>query len=239
MTGSVSQATLEAVETPRRLEQRDEQEVWNISPELRQALLEALALTRPESPAKMSYEEFLARADEDTLAEWVDGEMIMTSPASDRHQDLVGFLDNILRPYSEEHGLGIVRTAPFQVKLEQGREPDMVFVSQELVDRLRENRVEGAPDLVIEIVSPESVGRYRGEKFDEYERGGVPEYWLIDPQVRWAAIYNLDAEGRYRPSFTGTEGVFRSEAVKGLLLRAEWLWQPPRVVQVLRELKVI
>jgi len=65
------------------------------------------------------------------------------------------------------------------------------------------------------------------------------EYWLIDPQVRWAAIYNLDAEGRYRPSFTGTQGVFRSEAIKGLWLRAEWLWQPPRVAQVLRELQLI
>lgn len=54
-----------------------------------------------------------------------------------------------------------------------------------------------------------------------------------------SAIYNLDAAGRYQPSFTGAAGVFHSQAVKGLWLRAEWLWQPPRVLQAPRELGLI
>ncbi len=76
----------------------------------RQRLIEIImAVPEPPAKPKMTYEEFLAWADEDTLAEWVDGEVVMASPASDRHQDLVGFLESTLRPYVESHGAGIVR----------------------------------------------------------------------------------------------------------------------------------
>lgn len=89
-------------------------------------------------------------------------------------------------------------------------------------------------------VPPESIGRDRGEKFYEYARGGVPEYWLIDPEARWAEFYRLTGE-HYRPSLAGAEGEFRSDVLPGLRLRVEWLWQRPlpRVVDVLRELGVL
>jgi Uma2 family endonuclease len=200
---------------------------WFISTELRQRLFETLAAAedRPARP-RMTYEEFLAWADEDTLAEWVDGEVVMTSPASDRHQDLVSFLDSLLRLYVEQRKLGLIRTAPFQMKLERGREPDLIFLAQAHIGRLKENRVDGPADLVIEIVSPESMERDRGEKFYEYARGGVPEYWLIDPLARWAEFYRLKGS-YYRPAFSGEEGMYRSEAVAGFWLRVEWLWQEP------------
>jgi Uma2 family endonuclease len=201
-------------------------------PELRRKLAEAVVheAEKPKDkaapPSKMTYEEFLAWADEDTLAEWVDGEVVMTTPANDRHQDLAGFLENILRPYVEARRLGVVRSAPFQVKLEHGREPDLLFLAQTHLGRLKETHVDGPPDLIVEIVSPESLARNRGEKFYEYARGGVPEYWLIDPQARWAEFYHLKA-GHYRPAFSGDEGVYRSEALPGFWLRVEWLWQEP------------
>jgi Uma2 family endonuclease len=198
-----------------------------ISPELRQQLIEVLlAASQAEARPKMTYEEFLAWADEDTLAEWVDGEVIMTSPASDRHQDLMRFLTSVLSIYIETHDLGVVRPAPFQMKLEHGREPDLIFLTQAHMERLKENRVEGPADLVVEIVSLESMERDRGEKFYEYARGGVPEYWLIDPQARWAEFYRLKGS-YYRPAFSGEEGVYRSEALPGFWLRVEWLWQEP------------
>jgi Uma2 family endonuclease len=174
----------------------------------------------------MTYEEFLAWADEDTLAEWVDGEVVMTTPASDRHQDMVGFLEGVLRSFVEMHQMGVVRSAPFQMKLEQGREPDLLFVQQEHVSRLKENYLDGPADLVVEIVSPESVGRDRGEKFYEYARGGVPEYWLIDPQMHWAEFYRLEGE-RYRPAFSGEQGEYHAWQLPGFWLRVEWLWQVP------------
>jgi Uma2 family endonuclease len=164
----------------------------------------------------------------------------MASPASDRHQDLAGFLTALLRVFVETHDLGVIRPAPFQMKLAQGREPDLLFLASEHRDRLRETFLEGPADLVVEIVSPESVGRDRGEKFTEYEAGGVAEYWLLDPQRRWAEFYQLEG-GRYRLIFAGQEGEYRSAVLPNFWLRVAWFWQSPlpRVLDVLRELALI
>ncbi|MFN3476758.1 MAG: Uma2 family endonuclease [Candidatus Methylomirabilales bacterium] len=79
---------------------------------------------------KLTYEEFLAWCDEDTWAEWVEGEVVMVSPASNRHQDLASFLTTVLRVFTEVHHLGMIRPAPFQMKTGAelpGREPDLLF----------------------------------------------------------------------------------------------------------------
>ena len=189
---------------------------------------QAMKETRSSAPGvRMSYEEFLEWCDEDTWAEWVDGEVIVLSLASDRHQDLVRFLTAVLSVFTETRELGIVRPAPFQMKLEQGREPDVLFVAHEHLDRLKENYLDGPADLVIEIASPDSVERDRGSKFVEYEAGGVREYWLIDPLRERAEFYRLDEEGFYRPVSPDVEGVYRSQVVSGFWLKIEWLWQEP------------
>jgi Uma2 family endonuclease len=175
---------------------------------------------------KMTYEEFLDWADEDTLAEWVNGEVVMYSPASKRHQQIVSFLEKVLGTFVEQHNLGIVLSAPFQMKLEHGREPDLLFVAREHQNRLKETYLDGPADLVVEIASRESVERDRGAKFYEYARGGVPEYWLIDPQMQWAEFYRLEEE-RYRMTFGGEEGEYRALVLPGFWLRVEWLWQEP------------
>ena len=90
--------------------------------------------------------------------------------------------------------MGVVRFAPFQMKTGPnlpGREPDLLFIAQEHLDRLKGTYLEGPADLVVEIVSPDSGARDRGEKFYEYERGGVPEYWLLDYARRQAEFYQL------------------------------------------------
>ena len=208
---------------------------------LRQRLLEVLLPST--ALRKMTYEEFLAWADEDTLAEWVNGEVIMYSPASDRHQDIARFLTTVLSVFVETRNLGVIRPAPFQIKLGSdlpGREPDLLFVAVDHLDRLKETCLDGPADLVVEIVSPESAGRDRGDKFYEYARAGVPEYWLIDPEMEWAEFYQLE-KGRYRVAFSGKEGRYEALVLPGFWLRVEWLWlEPlPKVLDVLRELGVI
>ena len=205
---------------------------------LRRRLLEVLL--NPAESYKMSYEEFLDWADEDTLAEWVDGEVVMYSPASKRHQDLADFLTSVLRLFVEQHRLGVVLSAPFQMKLERGREPDLLFVAREHLDRLKEAYLDGPADLVVEIVSPESVGRDRGETYYEYAQGGVPEYWLIDPQMEWTEFYHLD-EGHYHLAFSGREGRYEARVLPGCWLQVEWLWQEPlpHVLDVVRELGLL
>jgi Uma2 family endonuclease len=166
----------------------------------------------------------------------------MTSPASNRHQDLVRFLVSILGIYVEAHGLGVVRPAPFQMKLEpSGREPDLLFVAKAHEDRLRTSYLDGPADLVVEIISLESVERDRGTKFVEYEAAGIPEYWLIDPLRNWAEFYQLDHEGRYNTAFAGRQGTYTSSRLPDFCLHVDWLWQMPLppVLDVLRELHLI
>jgi Uma2 family endonuclease len=208
-----------------------------------QAMIRDDPAKRPP-PGKLSYEEFLSWCDEDTWAEWVDGEVVMVTPVSLRHQDLAGWLEAILRSYCQDRGLGVVISAPFQMHLltpPRGREPDLLFVAREHRDRLKETYLEGPADLVVEIVSPESWLRDRGEKFAEYEMAGVHEYWLLDPERRRSDWYRLDAEGRFRLSEPDAEGIYRSEVIPGFWLRVEWLWQEPLppVLEILRALGVV
>jgi len=192
---------------------------------------------------KISFEDFLVEYD-GQFAEWIDGEVFLDMSASDRHQDLVSFLSSILRCYVEENDLGVIRTAPLVMKMqktERGREPDLLFVSKKNLDRLKKNYLDGAADLVIEIISPESRGRDRGDKFYEYEKEGVKEYWLIDYERKQAEFYNPDKKGIYQLSTPDENNIFHSRAVKNLNLNVEWLWQKklPTLLEVLRDWKLI
>ncbi len=187
----------------------------------------------------MTYEEFLEWADEDTLAEWVDGVVVMTSPASLRHQEVMDFLKEVSSTYVKVHHLGKVVSPPFQMKLSRaGREPDMLFIATEHLGRLKRTYLEGPADLVVEIISPESEERDRSYKFYEYQDAGIPEYWLIDPILEQASFYQLDAAGRYQQVAPDDLGIFRSRALPGFWLRVDWLWKDPLPdpIQVLLEI---
>jgi Uma2 family endonuclease len=203
---------------------------------------ETLAATEAP-PAKMSYEEFLAWADEDTWAEWVNGEVVPISPVSSQHQDILGFLLALIPCFVEVHQLGEVLSL-FQVKAGAdlpGRMPDLLFVAQENLSRLKTYYLDGPADLVVEIVTLESRGRDRGDKFYEYEQGGVREYWLIDPLRKQADFYQLGADGIYRLAPVGGDGIYRSQVLEGLWLKVDWLWQEPLppLLDVLKEWKLI
>jgi len=198
---------------------------------------------RAPPQGRVSFEEFLEWLDEDTLAEWVDGEIIMMSPASDQHQDLLEFLITILRFFNEANQLGWVRVAPFVMRTNvrpSGRELDLLFVTRERTQIVQPTFLDGPADLIVEIISPESVGHDRGEKFVEYEAAGVREYWLIDPLREQAEFYRLGADGRYRLGPV-EDGVYRSQVLPSIWLRVAWLWQRPlpQVLQVLKELGVL
>jgi Uma2 family endonuclease len=208
-------------------EPSDAEARWQLPARLRLELL-ALLSADPTKPATMTYDEFLAWADEDTLAEWVDGKVVMTSPASAQHQYLAIFLATTLSTYVTIHDLGTVLTGPFQMKLARsGREPDVLFVAKEHLARLQPTLLQGPADLVVEIVSDESVARDRGTKFEEYREAGIPEYWLLDPRIEQAEFYHLDERGRYQRAPVDAAGVYRSRVIPGLWLRVDWLWQQP------------
>ena len=186
---------------------------------------------RPPLPATpISFEEFLAWTDEDTHAEWVDGEIVLMAPASLEHQSLLDFLNDLVKTYVRSHGLGQVFFAPVLMHLPSrpsGREPDLLFIATAHLDRLRPTYLDGPADLVVEIVSPESNTRDRAEKLTEYEAAGIPEYWLIDPLREDAAFYQLSQDGRYRRGPIDADSIYRSAVLPGFWLKVDWLWQRP------------
>jgi Uma2 family endonuclease len=175
----------------------------------------------------MSFEEFLT-AYEGIRAEWVDGSVLPMSPSSDRHQDIVDFLIALMRYWVEVHRLGIARSSQIVMKIGSvARVPDILFVSSEHRDRLKTNHLEGPADLVVEVVSPESRGRDRGEKYYEYEQAGIREYWLIDPLRERAELYRLDENGAYALVPAGEPPRLRSEVLGGFWIDPRWLWSDP------------
>lgn len=194
----------------------------------------------PQSARRVSYQEFLTSLDDNAWGEWVCGELVPMSPITHQHQQLSAFLIALLQFFVETRRLGLVLFEPFQMKTGPdlpGRSPDILFLSDANRSRLQATYLEGPADVVVEIISTESRARDRGEKFYEYEQGGVREYWLIDPVRRQAEFHQLGSDGVYRAMPIGADGIFRSIVLEGLWLRIDWLWERPlpTLLSVLKE----
>ncbi|MCC6458145.1 MAG: Uma2 family endonuclease [Caldilineaceae bacterium] len=181
-----------------------------------------------EQRLPMTYTEFLESFDESTHAEWANGEAIVFMPPTIRHQDLVTFLVALLATFVKAFDLGKVLAAPCEMRLETtgtSREPDILFVAEANRGRISEKRIDGPADLVIEIISNESVARDRGDKFYEYQANGVREYWIIDPRPTStrADFWVLDEDGRYRPVPIEPDGIYRSTILPNFKLNVNSL----------------
>jgi Uma2 family endonuclease len=176
-----------------------------------------------EQRIPMSYDEYLATFDDSTHAEWVDGEAIVFMPPNTRHQRIVSFLHLLIGSFLHIFGYGELFEAPYAMCMQPNgnvREPDLLFVAVEHADRVGERRLEGPADLIIEVVSTESVARDRSDKFYEYQAGGVREYWIIDPRpgVARADFWVLDDEGRYQPVPIDADGIYHATVLPGFRL---------------------
>src|SRR5207249_4420980 len=103
----------------------------------------------PTPLPRMTYEEFLEWAG-DMNAEWVDGEVILMSPPTLTHQQILSFLGALLKHFAEANELGIVLIAPFQMRLRtrpSGREPDVLFIARDRLDKLQDAYLDGPADL--------------------------------------------------------------------------------------------
>lgn len=201
------------------------------------------ASTHPTTPearrSGVTFEAWLATAPDSRITEWVGGEVIEMSPVSVQHDDIAQWLITMLRLFLRVKPLGSLRAAPFALRLQQsdrGREPDLMFVSNERAPQVHDSYAEGPVDAVWEIVSPESVARDRGEKFVEYEQEGIREYWLIDPTREQLELFRLGEDDHYH-AILPQGGKIESTVLPGFYLRPEWLWAMPKPDEfnVLRE----
>ena len=132
----------------------------------------------------------------------------------------------ILHAHVRAHGLGEVYVAPFDVILDPRTtvEPDLVFVAGERLDIIAERGVEGAPDLLVEVLSPGTARRDRVRKLNAYSRHGVRHYWLIDPEAKTVEAFEL-VDGAYRlAAAVGGDDELRPGVFPGLAISLPDLW---------------
>lgn len=172
------------------------------------------------------YEDYLAEKYGQHV-EWIFGVVIEMSPVSKLHDALSLFLAALFDVYLELTTGGRVLTAPMVMRPGQdfpAREPDVQVLLPDRMQYLQENQMAGPANLVVEIVSPESMQRDRGEKFGEYERGGVQEYWILDPVRKESLFYVLGQEGLFYNQ-PPQEGIYTSSVLDKLKLDVNVFWR--------------
>ncbi len=164
--------------------------------------------------------------DDGNRYEVIDGELHVTPPPSFRHQSTVAALFLRVGQHVERHELGKLLPAPLGVVLheETGIQPDLVYFSHARAGIVSERGLEGAPDLVVEVLSPSTRANDRGKKMVSYALGGIPFYWIVDPTARSLEEYRLGPAGYELVATLGPTDIFRPMLFPGLEIRFAELW---------------
>jgi len=159
-------------------------------------MTQQVALSKSAGEGRWTYERYLRETAEGEYFTIIGGEKIMSPSPTSFHQAIILNLGRILQTWLLQTGLGKLRPAPFDVILSENEvtQPDLVFVLTQHLDRLGEKNFQGAPDLVIEILSPGSVQLDRVKKRELYARHGVTEYWIVSPGERTVEMRRLHGE---------------------------------------------
>lgn len=159
--------------------------------------------------------------------ELIGGEIFVSPSPLEKHQRVSVALTILLGGFARLNGTVLVYTAPFDVRFGANDvvQPDLLVVSREHRDRIREGWIEGAPDIVVEILSSNSRGIDRIRKSALYASNGVAEYWLVDPEAETVLVQVLRS-GVYVP-LDQTEGEVRSQQLAEFSLNVRELFARP------------
>ena len=146
---------------------------------------------------RLTYEDYCLLPDNGKRYEIIDGELFVTPSPLRRHQRVLANVLYYLTGFVKKHELGHVYPAPFDVVFSQFDvvEPDILYISKARASVVTEKNVQGAPDLVVEVLSESTAKIDRTTKLKLYARYGVAEYWVIDPLTYAVEIYRLAAGG--------------------------------------------
>ena len=151
-------------------------------------------------------------------------------PAPDTfHQSIAGNIYSILRQFLEKHPLGEVFIAPLDVLLSDINvyQPDVIFISKRRRSIIGKHGIEGAPDLVVEVLSS-GTGRFdKGSKRKIYARTGVRELWLVDPEAKRIHVYEVARNAEVPTATYDDRATFKSPLLPGLRIKAASIFRPP------------
>jgi len=172
-------------------------------------------MERQDSTTKLTYADYLRFPDDGLRHEIIDGEHYVTPSPATRHQRISRNLLHLIQTYLDSHPIGELFAAPFDALLSDFDivVPDLLYLSNERARFLTSKNLQGPPDLVIEILSPSTRSRDKKLKRDLYERVGVQEYWVVDPEQDRVEIYR-----RRAGSFGEATAVSRPTAITTPLL---------------------
>jgi Uma2 family endonuclease len=158
--------------------------------------------------SKLTYDDLAALPDDNFRHEIIDGEHYVTPSPVTKHQRISRELLYLLVQFLKAQPVGEVFSAPFDVVLSRYDvvEPDLVYLSNERASLLTEKSLQGAPDLVVEILSPGTSLRDVGIKRDLYERFGVREYWVIDPDLEAVTVHRRHGDQLKAVGIVAREG---------------------------------
>ena len=160
--------------------------------------------------------------------EWIDGEIIEMSPITLGHEQLLTYLKQLFSGYFEMNPIGLAIGDPFVMQLDvipSRRQPDLQIILSENLKKLTTTAMIGAADICIEVVSPASIEADYAIKFDEYEKGGVKEYWIIDPKRRTVNFHRLNAEGAYEAFTADANHNYSTPLLPKFVLHTPILWR--------------
>ena len=162
---------------------------------------------------------FYEEMNEEQKAEFIQGEVIVHSPARKRHLDAAGNIYKLLDLYVKRHQLGEVFSKKALIQLTRNDfEPDVCFFTLERSEQFEEDQLFfPAPDLVVEVLSDSTKHRDWGVKLEDYQLHGVEEYWIVDAQQKVIEQYHLEAN-QYQLITKTSEGHVRSFAIQDLVL---------------------
>lgn len=174
-----------------------------------------------------SFADFLELSHDDQKADLIDGVIYVSPPETPDHNELFGWLMCIVHSYVEAHDLGhlTIHKVAYRLTPNTGPEPDLAFVRKERLHVLKENYVDGPPDLAVEFVSPDSVDRDFQLKRAVYESAGVSEYWIIDSDERKALFLVKGPNGFTEAPVN--DHIYESRVLPGFQLDVRWLWRRP------------
>lgn len=149
---------------------------------------------------KFTYEDYLLFPDDGKRHEIIDGDHYVTPSPSTKHQRILGNLHLAFGTFLKQRKIGEVFVAPYDVVLSDLDvvEPDLLFVSSDRSSIITEKNIQGAPDLVVEILSEGTRKTDEVIKRKLYERNSIPEYWIVDPALEIVKVYRMSDQGYTR-----------------------------------------
>ena len=151
------------------------------------------------------------------------------APSPDRfHQDILGNLHFILRSHLEKYPLGSIHIAPSDVQLTDLNiyQPDLYYISRTRRAFLTDQGARGAPDLIVEILSPKTAKLDRGVKREIYARSGVEEMWIVDPTVKKIEVYRFSTTIDIPVGTFGVRQKFAAPLFPGLKIALSRVFEP-------------